>query len=112
MEEPCVAIRVAECAYVLAYAVIMLNTDAHNDMVRYKMTLKEFLVNVAHNDGGELIPQQFLEDMYASPPDVCVLEKRSRCVKGCQGATVALMTTHTTHTRRGGGVTILAIRGS
>ncbi len=72
MEEPCVAIRVAECAYVLAYAVIMLNTDAHNDMVRYKMTLKEFLVNVAHNDGGELIPQQFLEDMYASPPDVCV----------------------------------------
>jgi Sec7-like guanine-nucleotide exchange factor len=48
----------------LAYAVIMLNTDAHNDMVRYKMTLKEFLVNVAHNDGGELIPPYFLEDMY------------------------------------------------
>jgi hypothetical protein len=70
--EPCVAIRVAECAYVLAYAVIMLNTDAHNDMVRYKMTLKEFLVNVAHNDGGELIPQQFLEDMYAPPRRVCV----------------------------------------
>ncbi len=28
----------ANVAYVLAYAVIMLNTDAHNPMVKKKMT--------------------------------------------------------------------------
>ncbi len=41
----------------LAYAAIMLNTDAHNSMVRWKMSLKEFVTNVQYNDGGELIPQ-------------------------------------------------------
>jgi hypothetical protein len=54
----------SECAYVLAYAVIMLNTDAHHASVKNKMTLKEFIVNVQHNNGGELIPHKVLEDIY------------------------------------------------
>lgn len=53
-----------ECAYVLAYAIIMLNTDAHNEIVHRKMTLKEFITNISHNNGGELIPVKLLEEMY------------------------------------------------
>lgn len=33
----------ADTAYVLAYAVIMLNTDAHNPMVTKKMTKSDFV---------------------------------------------------------------------
>jgi len=53
-----------ECVYVLAYASIMLNTDAHNAGVKNKMTLREFITNVQHNDGGELINKELLEDLY------------------------------------------------
>lgn len=54
----------AKCAYVLAYAIIMLNTDAHNEIVHRKMTLKEFITNISHNNGGELIPVKLLEEIY------------------------------------------------
>ena len=42
----------------------MLNTDAHNAGVRNKMSLKEFLTNVQHNDGEEMIPVRLLEELY------------------------------------------------
>jgi Sec7-like guanine-nucleotide exchange factor len=34
-----------DVAYVLAYSVIMLNTDAHNPNVKRRMTLPEFIKN-------------------------------------------------------------------
>ncbi|KAL6072118.1 Cytohesin-4 [Balamuthia mandrillaris] len=54
-----------KCAYVLAYATIMLNTDAHHMGVRYKMTKQQFLTNTIQNDGGELISVDLLEDLYS-----------------------------------------------
>lgn len=34
-----------DTGYVLAYSIIMLNTDAHNPNVKKKMTLQEFIRN-------------------------------------------------------------------
>jgi brefeldin A-inhibited guanine nucleotide-exchange protein len=35
----------SDTAYVLAYSLIMLNTDAHNPNVKKKMTLQDFIRN-------------------------------------------------------------------
>ncbi|KAF5761248.1 putative Sec7 domain, mon2, dimerization and cyclophilin-binding domain, Sec7 domain superfamily [Helianthus annuus] len=56
----------ADTAYVLAYAVIMLNTDAHNPMVYPKMTKPEFVRMNATNDPEESAPTELLEEIYDS----------------------------------------------
>ena len=55
----------ADIAYVLAYAVIMLNTDAHNPMVWPKMSKSDFL-RMNANDAEESAPTQLLEEIYDS----------------------------------------------
>jgi brefeldin A-inhibited guanine nucleotide-exchange protein len=58
------AFRSADVAYVLAYSVIMLNTDAHNPGVKNKMTKADFLRNNRGiNDGGDVAPE-FMEALY------------------------------------------------
>ena len=58
------AFKSADVAYVLAYSVIMLNTDAHNPMVKSKMSKADFLRNNRGiNDGGDL-PAEFMEALY------------------------------------------------
>ncbi|OLL21713.1 Protein transport protein sec72 [Neolecta irregularis DAH-3] len=54
----------ADAAYVLAYSVTMLNTDAHNPQVKKRMTKPEFIKNNRGiNDGGDL-PQEMLSAVY------------------------------------------------
>ncbi|KAF8639703.1 hypothetical protein AX17_000965 [Amanita inopinata Kibby_2008] len=54
----------ADAAYVLAYSVIMLNTDAHNPQVKKRMTKADFIKNNRGiNDNADL-PEQFLSDIY------------------------------------------------
>lgn len=54
----------AETAFILSYSTIMLHTDAHNPMVRKKMTKEEFVRNNRGiNDGGDL-PLDFLSGLY------------------------------------------------
>ena len=54
----------ADTAYVLAYSIIMLNTDAHSPKIAKKMTLEEFIRNNRGiNDGADL-PADFLEGIY------------------------------------------------
>ncbi|EOA23306.1 hypothetical protein CARUB_v10019080mg [Capsella rubella] len=56
----------ADTAYVLAYAVIMLNTDAHNPMVWPKMSKSDFTrINVT-NDPEDCAPTELLEEIYDS----------------------------------------------
>ncbi len=56
----------ADAAFVLAFSVIMLNTDAHNPMVSRKMTVDEFIRNNRGiNDKADL-PREFLEDLFNS----------------------------------------------
>ena len=54
----------ADVAYVLAYSVIMLNTDAHSPMVKTKMSLEEFVKNNRGIDDGADLPRAFLTDLY------------------------------------------------
>jgi len=54
----------ADTAYVLAYSVIMLNTDAHNPQVKDKMSLEGFVKNNKGINDGEDLPQEFLAAIY------------------------------------------------
>ncbi|KAF7836855.1 brefeldin A-inhibited guanine nucleotide-exchange protein 5 [Senna tora] len=57
----------ADTAYVLAYAVIMLNTDAHSPMVWPKMSKSDFKhMNAMMNDAEECAPTEMLEEIYDS----------------------------------------------
>ncbi|XP_073005233.1 brefeldin A-inhibited guanine nucleotide-exchange protein 5 [Typha latifolia] len=56
----------ADTAYVLAYAVIMLNTDAHNPMVWPKMSKADFIRMNSGNDAEECAPKELLEEIYDS----------------------------------------------
>ena len=54
----------ADSYYVLAYSVIMLNTDLHNKQVKKKMTLEQFLKNNRGTNQGGDWPESFLTDIY------------------------------------------------
>eukprot|EP00002_Diphylleia_rotans_P016528 TRINITY_DN3218_c0_g1_i3.p1 TRINITY_DN3218_c0_g1~~TRINITY_DN3218_c0_g1_i3.p1 ORF type:complete len:990 (+),score=197.12 TRINITY_DN3218_c0_g1_i3:89-3058(+) len=54
----------ADTAYVLAYSIIMLNTDAHSPMVKNKMSKADFVRNSSHLHDDEVLRQEFLEDIY------------------------------------------------
>ncbi|KAA0059594.1 brefeldin A-inhibited guanine nucleotide-exchange protein 1 isoform X1 [Cucumis melo var. makuwa] len=54
----------ADTAYVLAYSVIMLNTDAHNNMVKEKMTKADFIRNNRGIDDGKDLPDEYLGALY------------------------------------------------
>ncbi|XP_020581346.1 brefeldin A-inhibited guanine nucleotide-exchange protein 1 [Phalaenopsis equestris] len=54
----------ADTAYVLAYSVIMLNTDAHNSMVKDKMSKSDFIRNNRGIDDGKDLPEDYLGPLY------------------------------------------------
>ena len=56
----------ADAAYVLAYSVIMLNTDAHNNQVSRKMTKEEFNKNLRGINEGKDLPTSYLSQLYDS----------------------------------------------
>jgi len=56
--------RVADTAYVLAFSLIMLNTDAHNPQIETKMSLKQFLRNNAGIDDGKNLDEDMLIHLY------------------------------------------------
>ncbi|XP_026389644.1 brefeldin A-inhibited guanine nucleotide-exchange protein 5-like [Papaver somniferum] len=56
----------ADTAYILAYAVIMLNTDAHNPMVWPKMSKSDFVRMNTVSDTEECAPKELLEEIYDS----------------------------------------------
>ncbi|KAL7590051.1 hypothetical protein Lser_V15G39977 [Lactuca serriola] len=54
----------ADTAYVLAYSVIMLNTDAHNSMVKDKMSKADFIRNNRGIDDGKDLAEEYLGALY------------------------------------------------
>jgi len=54
----------ADFPYILAYSLIMLNTDLHNPKVKNKMTTKQFISNVEHSEVKYYIPKEILEIIY------------------------------------------------
>ena len=54
--------RDADTAYILAFSIIMLNTDAHSPQVKHRMTLQDFIKN---NSGlPEPLSDDFLKEIY------------------------------------------------
>ncbi|TPX34074.1 hypothetical protein SmJEL517_g03259 [Synchytrium microbalum] len=54
----------ADTAYVLAYSVVMLNTDQHNTQVKRRMTKADFVKNNRGIDEGKDLPVEFLEAIF------------------------------------------------
>ncbi|WVR06225.1 hypothetical protein IAU60_003255 [Kwoniella sp. DSM 27419] len=55
----------ADAAYIHAFAIIMLNTDAHNPNFKQKrMTKAEFVKNNRGINDGKDLPQEYLEETY------------------------------------------------
>ena len=57
----------ADTAYILAFSLIMLNTDAHSDAIPNKMTLEQFLSNNRGiGENGSDLPDELLTALYNS----------------------------------------------
>ncbi|KAJ1978064.1 guanine nucleotide exchange protein for ADP-robosylation factor [Dimargaris xerosporica] len=54
----------ADTAYVLAYSVIMLNTDAHSPQVKHRMTKQDFVKNNRGIDENADLPEEYLGAIY------------------------------------------------
>lgn len=54
----------ADTGYVLAYSVIMLNTDLHSPQVQKKMSLESFIANNNGIDDGKSLAPEYLEQIY------------------------------------------------
>ncbi|KAI6116902.1 hypothetical protein EDD16DRAFT_1693169 [Pisolithus croceorrhizus] len=55
-----------DAVYVLAYSVIMLNTDLHNPQIRKRMTIEDYQRNLRGVNGGENFSPEFLQSIYDS----------------------------------------------
>ncbi|KAJ3340332.1 Cytohesin-1 [Gonapodya sp. JEL0774] len=56
----------ADTAYVLAFSIIMLNTDLHNPAIKRKMTKQGFVNNNRGIDSGKDLPVETLHHIYDS----------------------------------------------
>lgn len=54
----------ADSVFILAYALIMLNTDAHTASVQKKMTMEEFIKMNRGINGGKDLPRDYLAMLY------------------------------------------------
>jgi brefeldin A-inhibited guanine nucleotide-exchange protein len=54
----------ADTGYVLAYSVIMLNTDLHSPQIKNRMTVDSFITNNSGIDDGKDLPREYLEQIY------------------------------------------------
>ncbi|KAH9582203.1 Sec7 domain [Trypanosoma melophagium] len=51
-------------AFILAFSIMLLNTDAHSSQITEKMTLEQFIRNNKGIDDGKDLPQHLLEGIY------------------------------------------------
>eukprot|EP00931_Biecheleriopsis_adriatica_P049820 TRINITY_DN28828_c0_g2_i1.p1 TRINITY_DN28828_c0_g2~~TRINITY_DN28828_c0_g2_i1.p1 ORF type:complete len:1127 (+),score=284.80 TRINITY_DN28828_c0_g2_i1:887-4267(+) len=69
-EEPTrVRMSNSDTIFVLAFSIIMLNTDLHNPGVKKKMSIEEFVRNNRGIDSGKDMPEFFLRDIYEAIRD-------------------------------------------
>ncbi|KAG8217297.1 hypothetical protein J3R82DRAFT_5392 [Butyriboletus roseoflavus] len=59
-------IKTQDAVYVLAYSIIMLNTDLHNPQVRKRMTIEDYQRNLRGQNGGDDFSPEFLQHIYDS----------------------------------------------
>ena len=56
--------KCVDTAYVLAYSVIMLNTDAHNPQVKKRMTKPDFIKNNRGINDNTDLPEELLSEIF------------------------------------------------
>lgn len=61
---PFAASFLSDTAYILAFSVIMLNTDAHNPQIKHRMTLQDFIKNNKGINDGESLPEEYITAVY------------------------------------------------
>ncbi|CAJ1345350.1 unnamed protein product [Effrenium voratum] len=54
----------ADCAFVLSFSLIMLQTDLHNPGIKNKMTKDEFVRNNRGINNNQDLPREYLESLY------------------------------------------------
>lgn len=54
----------AECAYVLSFSLIMLNTDQHSPQIKNRMTKDEFVRNNRGINDGQDLDREYLERLF------------------------------------------------
>ncbi|KIK63700.1 hypothetical protein GYMLUDRAFT_221940 [Collybiopsis luxurians FD-317 M1] len=59
-------IKSEDAVYVLAYSVIMLNTDLHNPQVKKRMSIEEYQRNLRGVNDGSDFSAEFLQEIYDS----------------------------------------------
>ncbi|KAL0577890.1 GDP/GTP exchange factor for ARF [Marasmius crinis-equi] len=57
-------IKSEDAVYVIAFSIIMLNTDQHNPQVRKRMTIEDFQKNLRGVNEGEDFSPEFLQNIY------------------------------------------------
>ncbi|KAF8938517.1 GDP/GTP exchange factor for ARF [Haplosporangium gracile] len=58
------AIASQDAAFILGYAVVMLNTDQHNRVVKGRMSLEQFSKNLKGVNNGENFPLEYLAEIF------------------------------------------------
>eukprot|EP00762_Andalucia_godoyi_P002222 ANDGO_07584.mRNA.1 Ankyrin repeat len=58
------AFKTKDAGYLLAFAIIMLNTDAHNPKIKRRMTREDFVRNLRGVNNSEDLDRAFLEGIY------------------------------------------------
>lgn len=58
-----------DAAFVLSYAIIMLNTDLHNPQNKRQMTMEEFRRNLRAVNNGQDFDEEYLNNIYSSIKD-------------------------------------------
>ncbi|KAI9494797.1 hypothetical protein BDB00DRAFT_817115 [Zychaea mexicana] len=53
-----------EAAQLLAYSIILLNTDQHNPQIRRRMTLEDYMRNLRGVNDGKDFPKEHLQEIY------------------------------------------------
>ncbi|KAG0706344.1 hypothetical protein DFH29DRAFT_169682 [Suillus ampliporus] len=57
-------IKTEDAVYVLAYSVIMLNTDLHNPQIRKRMSIEDYQRNLRGVNGGTNFSPEYLQNIY------------------------------------------------
>ncbi|KAI0797843.1 Sec7-domain-containing protein [Abortiporus biennis] len=59
-------VKSQDAVYVLAYSIIMLNTDLHNPQIRKRMTIEDYTKNLRGVNDGADFSAEFLQNIYDS----------------------------------------------
>ncbi|KYN96021.1 putative protein transport protein SEC7 [Plasmodium gaboni] len=74
-----VLVENSDVIFILTYSIIMLNTDLHNNQVKNKMKLEEFIKNNRGINNGKNIDRIYLENLYN-----CILNEEIKLFSNTQ----------------------------